>query len=326
VSASFSKSNIAAKGDLYIFTEVFKKREKEKEGYDNVIVAENSNVRVTYKIDEVASVSKGAQSDRIEIFIGGRKINFKTPPKLENNVILVPLMELLNMLTIVSSDILNFSKDGKIISVSMDNVNIRLFLREFYAEINGNRVNIPVPLRWGEDDLYVPLEFFGKALGYNVDVSSNTESKEYRARITSGKRQSLENYLNSLNIYSKTEYLIWVSKENFLVTLFKGRKGDWKYVDSFVCSLGSLARPTVVGQFEYFKLEDRWKFDNFYVGPVMVFYGKYGIHSTLLKYDGSSFDYRLKMNISHGCIRLRPEDINWLSGITPIGTRVLVTK
>jgi hypothetical protein len=302
VSVSFSRSNITSKGDLHVFTETLKNSEKEN-----------------YKKEDY-------KKETIEIFIGERKVNFKISPKIENNIILVPMMEFLGILTIMSKDILKFSEDGKIISVSLDNNNVRLFLRQTYAEINGNRVDIPVPLRWGEDDLYIALEFFGKALGYNIDVFTNTESKEYKARITSGKRQYLENYLNSLNIHSKTEYLIWVSKKDFLVTLFRGRKGNWKYVDSFFCSLGSAARPTVVGQFEYFRLDERWKFANFYVGPAMVFHGKYGIHSTLLKYDGSSFDYRLKMNISHGCIRLKPEDINWLSGITPLRTRVLVTN
>ena len=57
----------------------------------------------------------------------------------------------------------------------------------------------------------------------------------------------------------------------------------------------------------------------------MRFRGGYAIHSTLIKYDGTPYDNRVGMKISHGCIRLRPEDINWLASITPLGTRIYIT-
>lgn len=135
------------------------------------------------------------------------------------------------------------------------------------------------------------------------------------------------NFVNSSGVSSRTNYLIWISKKDFKVTVFIGSAGNWQYVKSFDCSIGAPGSPTITGQFEYYQYQSRWLYDTYYVGPVMRFAkGGYAIHSTLLRYNGTNADGRLRMRISHGCVRVAPANINWLVDYMPINTRVYITE
>ena len=58
----------------------------------------------------------------------------------------------------------------------------------------------------------------------------------------------------------------------------------------------------------------------------MRFNGGYAIHSTLLRYDGTPYDDRVGVKISHGCIRLRKDDINWMVSYIPLNTRIYINE
>ena len=57
----------------------------------------------------------------------------------------------------------------------------------------------------------------------------------------------------------------------------------------------------------------------------MRFNGGYAIHSTLLYPNGTPKDNRVGVKISHGCIRLRPDDINWMFYYVPLKTTIHIT-
>lgn len=134
-------------------------------------------------------------------------------------------------------------------------------------------------------------------------------------------------FVNSSGVASKTNYLVWVSKKDYKVTVFLGEAGNWQYVKSFDCAIGAPSTPTITGQFEYYQKQAAWKYDTYYVGPVMRFAaGGYAIHSTLLRYNGAAADGRVRMKISHGCVRVAPPGINWLAEYIPLHTRVYVTE
>ena len=69
-----------------------------------------------------------------------------------------------------------------------------------------------------------------------------------------------------------------------------------------------------------------WDYPGYYVGPVMRFHNGYALHSTLLYYGGGEYDGRVRVNISHGCVRLHPQDINWLASYIPLGTKIYITN
>ena len=68
-------------------------------------------------------------------------------------------------------------------------------------------------------------------------------------------------------------------------------------------ALGAWNTPTITGQFEYIERTE-WDYPSYYVGPVLRFYNGYALHSTLLYYNGTEYDGRVGVNISHGCVRL----------------------
>lgn len=139
--------------------------------------------------------------------------------------------------------------------------------------------------------------------------------------------QYSENFVNSRGIGSPTDYMIWVSKANFTVTIFERNEEDaWDCLRIMPCSIGAPGTPTVTGQFQYYQYQNKWDYGSYYCGPVMRFYGGYALHSVLVNNNGTFRDGRIGMMISHGCVRMLPEDIQWLTEITPLKTKVYVTN
>lgn len=134
-------------------------------------------------------------------------------------------------------------------------------------------------------------------------------------------------FVNASGVSSRTNYLIWISKKDYAVSVFLGSKGNWRYVTAFDCSIGKPSTPTITGQFEYYQYQPRWTYPGYYCGPIMRFAaGGYAMHSTLLRYDNTPYDGRLRMKISHGCVRMHPNSIKWLVEYIPLNTRVYITE
>ena len=128
------------------------------------------------------------------------------------------------------------------------------------------------------------------------------------------------------NISSKTDWLIHVDKSDYRVRVFKGSQGKWIQQKSYPCAIGAPGTPTITGQFEYTWKETIWPYNGYYVGPIMRFYRGYAIHSTLRYYGGGEYDGRVGVMISHGCIRLHPEDIQWMWDNIPLQTKIYITE
>ena len=174
---------------------------------------------------------------------------------------------------------------------------------------------------------YVPLSRVAKYFDCDYEVVEDNEYYKSVNMDISKYSQAFKKagYINSLNLSSRTDYLIWISKKDYKVTLFKGEKGHWRYVWSATCAIGAPSTPTVEGSFEYIDTQSRWQYPGYYCGPIMRFYRGYALHSTLIYNNGTPMDNRVGVKISHGCIRLRPDDINWLYKTTPMYTRIYVT-
>ena len=135
-----------------------------------------------------------------------------------------------------------------------------------------------------------------------------------------------ENHVNEMKVWSDTPYLIWVSKANYKVSVFLRDNGKWNFIKEFGCSVGAPGTPTVTGQYKYYQYQKKWDYGSYYVGPIMRFYGGYAIHSTLVNNNGTDRDGRIGKMISHGCVRVRPESINWLTSYVPLGTKIYITN
>lgn len=132
-------------------------------------------------------------------------------------------------------------------------------------------------------------------------------------------------YVNSAELSSETDYLVWVSKSEFKVRVYLGSKGNWEPVKTFTCAIGKPSTPTCEGTYKYYQAQTMWDYGSYYVGPIMRFNGGYAIHSTLIYKNGTPKDNRVGMKLSLGCVRLQPPDINWMATYVPLRTTIHIT-
>ncbi len=194
-----------------------------------------------------------------------------------------------------------------------------------YATKNYEGYNLNYPVFEDGGKAYFPL--------YDIAVyfACSYEEETGEERIVSMKKSyysigpEKEKFVNNSLVDSKTEYLIWISKSTYTVNVFTGEKGNWHLIKEYPCALGAKNSPTIEGQFEYIERLNRWSYAYYYCGPVMRFHNGYALHSTLIRYDGTAYDDRVGVNISHGCIRLHPADIEELIEFIPFKTRIYIT-
>ena len=132
-------------------------------------------------------------------------------------------------------------------------------------------------------------------------------------------------YVNSAGLSSETDYLVWVSKSEFKVRVYMGSQGNWKLANTFTCTIGKPSTPTCEGTYKYYQAQPMWDYGSYYVGPIMRFNGGYAIHSTLIYKNGTPKDNRVGMKLSLGCVRLQPQDINWMASYVPLRTTIHIT-
>lgn len=178
-----------------------------------------------------------------------------------------------------------------------------------------------------EGYVFVPVRSFADAFESELEVLDFDDHLD----VIVGKSQIIEEYFDSLRVNqegigSKTNYLVWVSKHEYKVRVYEGQQYQWTPIAEFPCAIGAPDTPTITGQFDYISRETVWDYGYYYVGPIMRFYNGYALHSTLLYYDGTEYDGRVGVQISHGCVRLHPEDIDWMVYNIPLYSRIWVTE
>lgn len=222
----------------------------------------------------------------------------------------------------------HYDEEKPYIVLSTDSAHsARFYINDIYALFGGEGVNLAQPTFEIDSMPFVPLSKVATYFACNYVVA---HEDSFCREITLTPSVYSEKYakaqrMNTSNISSKTDYMIWVSKKDFEVNIFKGSKNNWQLVTTFPCSIGKPSSPTVEGQFEYHQYQPIWKYDKYYCGPVMRFYRGYAFHSYLIKYDGTAYDDRLGMKVSAGCVRMHPKDIKWMVANIPMYTKVVVT-
>ena len=197
------------------------------------------------------------------------------------------------------------------------------------ANVMGENKEMPGPAVNVDGVIYVPLRPLAEAFGSNIEFSR--EDGHYNVNLSQPalKAQIIEadNAAQSRvsGISSQTNYLIYVSKPEYLVRVYLRNNGGWELIKKFDCAIGAPDRPTVEGEFTYYQWENMWDYGTYYVGPVLRFYYGYALHSTLLNKNGGDYDNRTGVQISHGCVRLRKDDIEWLSYYIPLKTKVFIS-
>lgn len=132
-----------------------------------------------------------------------------------------------------------------------------------------------------------------------------------------------EGFVDLRGYDSQTDYLVWVSRYTQKVIVFQGKKGDWEVIRTFPCSSGANNTPTPEGIYTINARTTRWNFSYYYVDNVSIFSGGHAFHSILIDYSGSVYDGRVGIPLSHGCVRMLPDDCRYIYNL-PMGTRVII--
>lgn len=217
-------------------------------------------------------------------------------------------------------------EDSVFLSSETGGYTMQFFRDNIYACRGGVGYNLEYPVFCIGENWYLPLREIGEYFACSYAVEMQDEAIVHTVRRSAyATVQENEEYVNSRDIESRTDYLIWISKKDFTVNLYIGENKAWEIVKSMPCTIGAPHTPTIEGEFEYIERIEKWYYPSYYCGPVMRFHNGYAIHSTLIRNDGTPYDNRVGMQLSLGCIRLRPEDINWLIETAPMYTKIIVT-
>ncbi len=157
-----------------------------------------------------------------------------------------------------------------------------------------------------------------------VSLSSLNISKKNYTKTQDLTNEQKNLFVNKKNYKSKTDYLVWVHLETQKVNVFLKKDNNWVLERAFPCASGKNATPTINGVFTYTELVNRWTYDHYYVGPVMIFSGNYALHSVLMNYDNTIYDGTIGRPASNGCVRMLQPDVQWLVDYVPFGTTVVV--
>ena len=118
------------------------------------------------------------------------------------------------------------------------------------------------------------------------------------------------------------DWVFFVDLTRLTVTAVK----DGEVLRSMPCSVGDAAHPTPRGRFATdYKTEFMGKEGVYLCRWGVHYYGGYLLHSVLYTWRGDAIlDGELSARISHGCVRLSPENSRWIYETAPLGAVVLV--
>lgn len=163
-----------------------------------------------------------------------------------------------------------------------------------------------------------------KTLYYTSQHKLYSINNYYRAIAPSSMK--IKTFINTKNLSSPTEYLIWVDTTNFKINVFRGAGNNWILTKSYLCTIGKPSTPTPKGFFKVGIKGDSFGENKGYLCKYYTqFKGNYLFHSILYNLDGSIRDGRLGEALSDGCIRLATDNAKWIWDNIPENTTVYIT-
>lgn len=135
------------------------------------------------------------------------------------------------------------------------------------------------------------------------------------------------NNINTLSIVSKTPYLIYLSLSKQTTYVYKNIDNSWSLKKEFLCSTGIEGQETPKGIFYITNRGDWFYSDEFKQGGKywIQFMGDYLFHSVPFDESQSTvLDDTLGTPSSHGCIRLKVDDVKWLYDNLPNDTKIII--
>ncbi len=139
-------------------------------------------------------------------------------------------------------------------------------------------------------------------------------------------KKTVAYFAGAMGMKSRTDYLLWTDLSRLQTYVLEYGDEGWQVLKILPSSVGDGWHPTPSGRYEVgYKCASIGKENLYLCRNALCFYGSYMYHSVLYDWSGENLiDARLGERISHGCIRLSPEDSRWLYEKIPIGTAVFI--
>lgn len=259
----------------------------------------------------------------IVIYTEGNQLELYPRARLLDDITMVPVRPVAEALGIE----VRYDEVYNSVVCEVDGEQVIFNMDTAYATVLGEDTYLARKSEMIDDTAFVPVRTLAEAFGSTIEaldfgdhidvcLGASEKVKLYREKIP----------VNQWGLSSRTGYLVWIDKSDFRVRVYTGSQYKWKEIKSFPCAIGAPGMETPTGSYEYEYRMDGWYYDGYYVAPCLVFWGNYAMHSTLLGYNGVPYDNRTGVKISHGCVRLEKQDIEWLSANLPKRSRVYITE
>ncbi len=264
--------------------------------------------------------------DTINVYVDGKYVALSSPAIFEGSSVIAPLSEIAEAIGITDC---TYYPQYESVKVKTGDYEMLVNIGYSYITVFGEDKALNVPVSNINSLTYIELRPFVESFGSTLEFSDSGEYIDIhltKSPLALESVAALEKRVNESGIGSSTNYMIWVNKQKFRCAVFEGSKGNWKWLKDFTVGIGAEGTETITGSFEYYAAQDRWSYANYYVGPVMIFYGGYALHSTFLRYDGTPYNNNVGVKLSLGCVRCQAKYINWMAANMPFGTRVYITE
>lgn len=259
----------------------------------------------------------------IVVYAEGSMLELYPRARLMDDVAMIPIRPVANALGI---DV-TYDEAYNSVVCEVDGEQVIFNMDTAYATVLGEDTYLPRKCEMIDDTAYAPVRALAEAFGCTLealDFGDHIDVRIGASEKVAAYREKMP--VNRMGIASRTGYMVWIDKSDFRVRVYTGSQYKWKEVKSFPCAIGAVGMETPTGSYEYEYRMEAWYYDEYYVGPCLVFWGNYAMHSTLLGYNGIPYDNRTGVKLSHGCVRLEKQDIEWLSDNLPTGSRVYITE
>lgn len=164
-----------------------------------------------------------------------------------------------------------------------------------------------------------------------VRLKDHAFLEDYGDPITFEEVIAAEDFVNSKNLSSPTQYLVWTNIATQKTYIFTGSQNNWSLVKCFICSTGRDHTPTPTGTYALtYKVASFGQSKGYCCKYAFGFIGTtYLYHSIIYDKTGT---YLLEghgvlgKKASQGCIRFSPENAKWFYDNLITNTTVYITK
>lgn len=186
----------------------------------------------------------------------------------------------------------------------------------------------------GRNTKYKRSEILYKGKTYYLTTGS---LRAFKCNYTTSKYSTAQKLAYVKKYSSKTSYLIWVSHYTQEVSIFQGRKNNWKLIKSFPCASGNYNTRSPHGTFRIGQKENGWYYVNTYEEYITHYCGRNSFHTRVHRYPSGSSQNHHKFPIastvyadatigkpaSNGCVRLMDSDAYYIWKYMPTNTTVI---